>query len=155
MKPMDLLFTFRGRIPRMPFFLGSLAIGAIWLFLVTIGIIAAFGMADMDGAYGMDQLMRLFSAGAVVFLLMTPFFLVLAYSNVCLVVKRLHDLGASGWFALPLIFGGFMLLPLITISPEVFVTTSNIFGLVQLVGYLVLLLMPGQSVANSYGEALR
>ena len=152
---MDLLFTFRGRIPRMPFFLGSLAIGAIWLFLVTIGIIAAFGMADMDGAYGMDQLMRLFSAGAVVFLLMTPFFLVLAYSNVCLVVKRLHDLGASGWFALPLIFGGFMLLPLITISPEVFVTTSNIFGLVQLVGYLVLLLMPGQSVANSYGEALR
>ncbi len=155
MKPMDLLFTFRGRISRMPFFLGSLAIGAIWLFLVTIGIIAAFGMADMDGAYGMDQLVRLFSAGAVVFLLMTPFFLVLAYSNVCLVVKRLHDLGASGWFALPLIFGGFMLLPLITISPEVFVTTSNIFGLVQLVGYLVLLLMPGQSVANSYGEALR
>ena len=155
MKPMDLLFTFRGRISRMPFFPGSLAIGAIWLFLVTIGIIAAFGMADMDGAYGMDQLVRLFSAGAVVFLLMTPFFLVLAYSNVCLVVKRLHDLGASGWFALPLIFGGFMLLPLITISPEVFVTTSNIFGLVQLVGYLVLLLMPGQSVANSYGEALR
>ncbi len=70
---MDLLFTFRGRISRMPFFLGSLAIGAIWLFLVTIGIIAAFGMADMDGAYGMDQLVRLFSAGAVVFLLLTPF----------------------------------------------------------------------------------
>ncbi|WP_367276989.1 DUF805 domain-containing protein [uncultured Salinicola sp.] len=71
----------------------------------------------------------------------------------CLVVKRLHDLGASGWFALPLIFGGFMLLPLIMISPEVFVTTFNIFGLAQLVGYLVLLFMPGQSVANSYGEA--
>lgn len=155
MKPIELLFTFRGRIPRMPFFLGSLAIGATWLFLVMIGIIAALGMTDMDGAYGMDQLVRLFSAGAMVFLLMSPFFLALAYSNMCLVVKRLHDLGASGWFALPLIFGGFMLLPLIMISPDVFVATSNIFSLVQLVGYLVLLFAPGQSMSNAYGEISR
>lgn len=152
MKPFELLFTFRGRISRMPFFLGNVILLATW-FAVVIGVLfVAFGMSGASEAYGMDQLSRILGAAAVAFLFALPIILGMIYASMCLAVKRLHDLGASGWFAVPLVFGGFFLLPLMFVSPDVFVVVANIFGLVQLLGWLVLLFAPGQAHGNDYGE---
>ena len=153
MKPFELLFTFRGRIPRMPFFLGNVMIFAAWLVVGGGVIFVAFGMSVANETYGVDQLSRVLGVSLIALLFAFPIFLGMTYATICLAVKRLHDLGASGWFAVPLVFGGFFLLPLIFISPDVFVVVANILALVQLIGWLVLLFAPGQGHRNDYGEA--
>lgn len=58
-------------------------------------------MSGANEAYGMDQLSRILGASLIALLFAFPIFLGMTYANVCLAVKRLHDLGASGWFAVP------------------------------------------------------
>ena len=146
---MDLFFSFRGRISRMQFFLGNLALFCLGVFLAMIIMGIAFSNVSVGANANAVALLGAIGVG-MIFLL--PIGLVSTYCSVCLIIKRLHDIGLSGWFVLPLLFGGFLLMPLLLVSPDLFAMMALIFNFLQLGGYLCLLFIPGQDQRNEYGE---
>lgn len=57
------------------------------------------------------------------------------YFSTCLLIKRLHDRGHSGWWALPLII----------------VSLIPVLAILSIIPYLYLLFWPGQKRANRFG----
>ena len=69
----------------------------------------------------------------------------LIYPGVCVLSKRLHDRGKSGWFALPLI----MAMASVFFPPLGFF--DFFWGIVLIWGAIDLGLMPGEQGANRFG----
>ena len=81
MPPTQLLFSFHGRITRLPFWLASIAV----LVLLIVLVILSFGLGGpTEGTV------------LVIFVLYLP----VAYVGLALGAKRLHDRDKSGWWLL-------------------------------------------------------
>lgn len=68
-------------------------------------------------------------------LVLIPLFLVGMYIGVCMLIKRLHDRGHSGWWALPLIV--LSIIPLI--------------NLIAMIAFIYVMFFPGHKHANRFG----
>ena len=68
-------------------------------------------------------------------LILIPLFLLGMYVGICLLIKRLHDRGHSGWWALPL--------TVLSLIPVV--------GLISLIGFIYVMFFPGHKHANRFG----
>ena len=77
----QLLFSFRGRINRLPFWLASIAVALVLIVLV----ILSFGLGGPTEGTAL-----------VIFVLYLP----VAYVGLALGTKRLHDRDKSGWWLL-------------------------------------------------------
>lgn len=108
-----LFFLFKGRVSRAAFFLAGLLLVVIQLFLVY-----RFTLVPQETAES-QVWASLFSLS----------FLVSIWANVALGVKRLHDLGRPGIFAVVLF------IPVISI-----------------IAFIALCLMPGEPGPNRYGS---
>ncbi len=111
---MDWLFlSFSGRLTRLPFWLGTLALGIVQsaaMFFLFVGLLGGFGhltppelrvaLSDFDEMRG-------------IFIPLATLSLAFMYPTLALYTKRWHDRGKSGWWTLislvPVI-GGFWLL---------------------------------------------
>jgi uncharacterized membrane protein YhaH (DUF805 family) len=82
----QLLFSFQGRIPRTDFWVGLTAIVGITTLAILLG-------GQRPNVRGLGE----FFAVVMLIALLSPFCLG------AITVKRLHDLGRSGWLALPLL----------------------------------------------------
>ncbi len=81
----DVLFSYRGRIPRSTFWLWSVALTGVFL-LVILGVIP---LMDSGGVFM-----------AIGLVIVIPAFAVMTWCTMALTVKRWHDHGMSGWYAL-------------------------------------------------------
>lgn len=68
-------------------------------------------------------------------LIIIPLFLLAMYIGICLLIKRLHDRGHSGWWALPLTVLSFI----------------PIVGFITLIGFAYVMFFRGHKTANVYG----
>jgi uncharacterized membrane protein YhaH (DUF805 family) len=89
----SLLFSFRGRINRLQYWLGSLGVGVGAVLLVFVLALLVGVSAPFDKQAGLQ--------GAVALLLILGLVgLVASWSGLALQVKRFHDRGQPGWLSL-------------------------------------------------------
>jgi uncharacterized membrane protein YhaH (DUF805 family) len=86
-----LFFSLKGRISRMPFLIGMIVITVLSVVLDVIDAIFASDMATM--------------AGVALSSMVMAFYALATYCGLTLLVKRIHDLGHSGWY----VAGAFLL----------------------------------------------
>jgi len=86
-----LFFSLKGRIARMPFLIGMIVMTVL---IVILDVVDAVLASDMTTTSGM-----VFSS------LLVALYALVSYCGLTLMVKRLHDLGHSGWY----VAGAFLL----------------------------------------------
>lgn len=124
------LFTFEGRLNRFVYFKHSLLTGFVFV-VPWIIVIAVLSRLEIENVQILEILVSaLFIAAYAVF-------------TASLVVRRLHDMGLSGWWGL---LAAAALLALIPLSPTIADTGS-------LIASFVLLFSPGQSRTNRFETA--
>lgn len=136
---MNVPTVFKGRIRRKPYALytGALVAAMIALFVVQRAIELFLYPEDHNG--GLAALLDV-----VLLLLAASQFLLGLFATIVtsvLGVRRLHDLGRSGWWMLALLIIG-ALWPI-----------SVMAAAVALLGQLFLMIAPGDEGQNRYGEA--
>jgi uncharacterized membrane protein YhaH (DUF805 family) len=89
---MHALFGFSGRMRRRSFLLWILAIFVLTIFVGALAAVAAIAAA----AGGEIDLLGPASLGVLI-----PLVLLLSWMQTALAVKRIHDMGRSGWFVVP------------------------------------------------------
>jgi len=89
----SLLFSFKGRINRVQYWLGSLGVGVAGLLAIGISVVMSFPGQSAD---------KVAMAQAVLSLVGTIFvvMLVLGWSQLAIQVKRFHDRGQPGWLSM-------------------------------------------------------
>ena len=119
----ELFLSSNGRLARTPFLIASgVLLGLAWLYEAMIG----------DG-----HTLRLLTGWLV--------YPVLLFSAACVVSKRLHDRGRSGWWAMLILMAVIAVWPL----PSSF--TDFAFSLVIIWAVVELGVMGGEQGANRYG----
>ena len=138
---MNRTFSFQGRTSREEFQRTAIGygLGAILLGLAAAGLLygmaAVLGLPDLAG----------WPASTGVLLVFTLFL----GASAALMVRRLHDIGASGWWALPWFVCGWTL-PI----PGLWAPILGIVGGLFNAGLaLILFLRPGTRNVSRYGEA--
>jgi uncharacterized membrane protein YhaH (DUF805 family) len=132
------LFSFHGRVGRQVYFLGSFILGAIsYVMLWVLELVIKSLHASPVGHYVFLTIWSVSTA-------------IQTYSISCLMVKRLHDIGRSGIWALGAI-SAVMLYEYIGLGLTMFPPDSG--WLFLFVFSLVLLLYPGEEKDNAYGPA--
>ena len=111
------LFGIDGRLGRLRYLAWSLAISVAAMFIAGLGMLAAYGFSEMASLLAI--------AGGVI---ATVAVVAVAVISIQIGVKRLHDIGWSGWL---------LLLNLIPVVGSVFA--------------IIMLLVPGSSAANRFG----
>jgi len=89
----SLLWSYEGRIGRARFWFGVLL---VILMGIAFGVVAALLNIPIDT--GVGPVAEEISVGGALFLLAA--FVVLAYAQLAVYVKRFHDRGKSGWWVL-------------------------------------------------------
>lgn len=131
------VWSARGRLGVLSYLGQSLVMMVIFTVLIG-GVIAVAGgmlggLESMPASPGDIDFSN--PAFLIPLLILVPLFLLMMYVGTCLLIKRLHDRGHSGWWALPLIV--LSLIPLV--------------GLVAMLGFLYVMFFPGQKHANRFG----
>lgn len=131
------IWSAKGRLGVLSYLGQSLLM--IIVMMVVMGILAALvgvlsgGMENIAGAMeGGDFSNPAIIIAAVVFI---PLILLMTYIGVCLLIKRLHDRGHSGWWSLALIV----------------VSMIPLVGLIAILGYIYVMFFPGNKFANRFG----
>ncbi len=134
--PLKRYAEFSGRSRRKEYWMFFLL--NIIIYAVLIGLMFAGGLGDAmlleGGAANLED--GLGAAGIIGGLLVAIWALGTLIPNIALQVRRLHDLGQTGWIYLGVVIAG--LIPLIG-------------GFIQL-GFLIWMAFPGNEGANQYGE---
>jgi uncharacterized membrane protein YhaH (DUF805 family) len=117
----ELFLSADGRIARMAFWLGA---SLLFLLTLTYEVVVSPTLHWVTGWF---------------------VYPLLVYPGVCVLSKRLHDRGRSGWFAAPIILG----LTAVFYSPFGFFDLA--WGIVLFWGLVELGLMPGEQGANRFG----
>lgn len=117
----ELFLSAQGRAPRLP----SLAAAAVLLALAAL--YEALVGATLHWLTGWAVYPALFYLGA------------------CVLSKRLHDRGRSGWWA------ALILLSIVAVWPHPAGFLDSVFFLVLVWAFVELALMPGEQGANRYG----
>jgi uncharacterized membrane protein YhaH (DUF805 family) len=117
----ELLMSSTGRITRVPF------------------LIAGAGLIAVTALYE--------SVAGTALHLLTGWFIypALLFAGACLLSKRLHDRGRSGWWAAPILIGIIAILP----SPSSFF--DFLFGVLVFWATIELAVMPGEEGGNRFG----
>jgi len=117
----ELLMSSTGRIARVPF------------------LIAGAGLIAVTALYE--------SVAGTALHLLTGWFIypALLFAGACLLSKRLHDRGRSGWWAAPILIGIIAILP----SPSSFF--DFLFGVLVFWATIELAFMPGEEGGNRFG----
>ena len=103
-----ILFAFQGRVGRINYFLGMIALNLIATALLYIGLLSLGGfgavlapLTESGGQADPEAIKTLVAGIGIVAIVM--FLLIIAltfYVSTALQVKRLHDMNVSGWFYL-------------------------------------------------------
>lgn len=117
----ELLFSAQGRAPRFP------SIVAAALLVTLAAFYEAFAESTLHWITGWFVYPALFYPGA------------------CVLSKRLHDRGRSGWWAAPI------LVSVVAVWPHPVGFLDFVFFLVLVWAFVELALMPGEQGANRYG----
>jgi len=99
-----LFLSIEGRIGRKAFWIGYGVLFAV--FVVFYGLMWLAGVADFSGAAAKQDLPPLEDKSYILSFL---FGLVVLYPTLAVYVKRLHDLGRSGWWAVAILAIGYLL----------------------------------------------
>lgn len=119
------LFTYKGRFNRLRYFGYSFLISfSTYLLAFLVGILAGL-LTPLS------------------FILFVPLIIGAMILYCFNVIKRLHDIGLSGWFSLPV--------PILTALFEI-TDYSFLINIISLAYFLPLLFWPGQKFDNKYGE---
>ena len=135
----ELFFSWHGGIARMRYFLASLTLAAASILLAVLitAIIAVVAVGTNSAELPVSNLHT-----ALVLLPSCGLFL---YSGTVLMIKRLHDIGLSGFHVLWIYGLGIMGSAFNNPSDGALFIVGFILSIVQLFAGLWLLLMPGQS----------
>lgn len=152
----SLLFSFRGRINRKQYWIGTTLVSFVSI------ILQMMASAMRAGSYAAEKdpdstLSSVLGASALVL----PLSIVVLWCSLAVQFKRFHDRGRTGWISMaPIVV---MLLMVITIVSDVFsgaplqTTVVNMlpyFGILMLIGlgfFIDLGCMPGADGPNKYG----
>jgi uncharacterized membrane protein YhaH (DUF805 family) len=117
----ELLLSSTGRIARLPF------------------LIAAAGLIALTALYE--------SVAGPTLQLLTGWIVypAILFASACILSKRLHDRGRSGWWAAPILIGIIAILP----APSSFF--DFLFGVLVIWAAIELAVMPGEEGANRFG----
>jgi len=134
------IWSAKGRLGVLSYLAHSLLL--VIVFTIAMAVIMGVLGAVMGGMDGFAQLANApenfdFSNTAVLIplLILIPLILVGMYIGICMLIKRLHDRGHSGWWALPLVV--LSLIPII--------------GLITLIGFAYVMFFRGHTHANRFG----
>lgn len=120
-----LFFSAEGRAARMPFLIAA---------AVLIAITATYeAIVEPDSMAGLHWVSGVFVYGG------------LTYSAACVLAKRLHDRGKTGWWAMLVLFAIVICWP----TPHGVLDFMGVIALVWAV--IELAVMPGEQGANRYG----
>lgn len=133
----SLLFSFRGRIGRAEFWIATLLM-VVGLVLAIAALAGSMHGTMYDGMPPREALRSLAGFGIVVLLLI----LALLVMNLAVCVKRLHDLGLSGWLVVPVIVANVVL----SISGLVGLSSIANIAFTAYLGFA-----PGQHGSNRFG----
>ena|SRR5436190_10696486 len=122
MGPSELFFSARGRASRLPSLIAAAVVVTLAALYETIA----------------DDVWQHLLSGIVVYPL-------LFYCGACVLSKRLHDRGRSGWWAAPILISTVAVWP----HPRGFLDFP--FMLMVLWAFVELAIMPGEMGANRYG----
>lgn len=117
----ELLFSAQGRAPRLP------SVTAAAVLLVTAGLYESIANSAVHWITGWVVYPALFYVGA------------------CVLSKRLHDRGRSGWWAAP------VLVSVVAVWPHPAGFFDFVFFLVLVWAAVELAILPGEQGANRYG----
>lgn len=150
------LFSYRGRINRAQYWLGSIGVGVAGaVLMLLLGALAPQPAVDKTGA-GVIQALTVMAFVAV------PVWLLMAWCGLALQVKRFHDRGRSGlWTLLPLVPMALMMVSLVSgiLSGQQPMQVAASIQLYLLLLFLINLgffidlgCLPGKPEANKYGD---
>lgn len=128
----DILFSFEGRVPRSIFWfhlIGSLVV-SFFIYMLVLGNIRD----------SIEEDVSILTAVFFYYYWLIPFDLVLLWTSIAIMIKRLHDLNKSGWYVLVFYVGIFI--PLINI----------IIAIMGLIGFIYLGFIRGTVGQNQYGN---
>jgi uncharacterized membrane protein YhaH (DUF805 family) len=117
----ELYFSAQGRAPRLP------SLVAAGLLLIAAALYEAFANSAVHWITGWVVYPALFYMGA------------------CVLSKRLHDRGRSGWWAAP------VLVSIVAVWPHPAGFLDFVFFLMLVWAFVELAVMPGEQGANRYG----
>jgi len=132
-----------GRLNRIRYFGYGLLAGLVWLISLVIVLLLAFGGLSALDANNLGGMW-----GAL--LLIIPFYLALVWVQICLTVKRLHDLNKSGWWLVGAMAVSFVA-GAITGMGDIMALVAIALNVLLLVYGLWLLFWPGTVGDNQYG----
>lgn len=121
------LFSFKGRMARLPYFLSCIA-----LFLVTQAGTAVTAKGE--------------EANIVLLLAIIPVSLAALWVGIAISVRRLHDFGQTGWVML-----AYMAFAILAELPSN-TTVSAVLNVLVLIAALYICFRPGTEGPNAYGE---
>lgn len=137
-------FEFSGRSRRKEYWWFAVFITVVLMVLVMAVIGTMFGLIQQF-SQNPEALFRAIGSGSWTLLGLTMLFLLVSLIPMLTVqVRRLHDLGASGWWYLAYVVGGLAL-------DEVPNIGTGLNSLLSL-GWIVWMFFPGTKGPNKYGE---
>jgi len=133
------IFSFQGRVARLPYLGYSLLVGLLaCLIIVIVSIIAAITSSHDP----LGPLVMLIVVGLMVGVMTI-------WAGFALIIKRLHDLGLSGLHLIVIVLMGLSATALQDVAP----TISILLSVVTLGVHLFLIFAPGQPGQNRFGPA--
>jgi uncharacterized membrane protein YhaH (DUF805 family) len=136
-------FDFSGRSRRKEYWLFFL----FWVLLMVVLAIGAFASVagSLQGMMqGGPQAFARLGSLWVVFVVFGLFFLASLIPMLAVQVRRLHDLGVSGWWYLAYVVAG-------SVLPQIPNVGDSFNGLIG-IGWIVWMFFPGTKGPNSYGD---
>jgi len=143
-------FSFRGRVGRRVFIFGYLLVAALY-FAIGLPLIAVIAGVPVTGVHTLD-----ITSAHTICLMYTMYILsfIANFSLASLVVKRLHDMGLSGFWALGIISANVLSAYIVRKIPFNWVIIAEFWTLIiLLICFLTLVLYPGEQKDNAYGPA--
>ena len=142
-------FSFHGRIGRRALIFGYLIVAAIF-FAIGWPLMSVWRDVHLMGVH------TLYLTDANTIYLMYSMYILSFIANLSLaslVVKRLHDMGLSGFWALGVISANALSAYVVRKIPVNWVLLAAFWTLILFICFLMLVLYPGEQKDNAYGPA--
>lgn len=142
-------FSFHGRVGRRVFIFGYLIVAAIY-FAIGLPLMSVIMDVPAPGMHTLN-----ITGVNTIYLMYTLYILsfIANFSLASLVVKRLHDIGLSGFWALGVISANALCAYIVGKIPVNWVLLAVFWTLILFICFLMLLLYPGEQKDNAYGTA--
>ena len=142
MNILDLYFSWRGQISRLPYFLANIGLSFAFLAVMVVLLVVLLGSSTESPEQG------LLNSLGMILLILIPLIIVGTYCQAVLVVKRLHDIGWSGKHVLWIFGLTFIVQFLMEMDSAIISAVGLLLALFLLGVYLCLLFVPGRPAYN-------